>query len=49
MICLCTLDEVLDGHRCKCPDHEFCGEVECDKNPDEAQRDAALGIGGDDE
>ena len=25
--CLCTLDEYLDGHRCKCPDHEPC--VEC--------------------
>lgn len=42
--CYCTLDEALDGHRCHCLLHKWCGEVECDKNPDQAERDRALGV-----
>lgn len=24
--CYCTLDEYLDGHRCRCPEHKPCWE-----------------------
>jgi hypothetical protein len=30
LICLCTMDEFMDGHRCRCPDHLVCGECEAD-------------------
>lgn len=29
-LCLCTLDEYMDGHRCRCPHHAPCGE--CDED-----------------
>jgi hypothetical protein len=32
-VCLCTLEEAMDGHRCHCPAHEFCGDGECDQAP----------------
>lgn len=44
MTCLCTFDEAFDGHRCVCVLHEWCGDVECDKNPDTEERNRALGI-----